>query len=395
MTKEIVCPVCDKKISETLIDFGEIPRSGVFLSSLESEFDTFSHSLKFCSECALICRHLEETLTPDYQKVDRSTEGQTPLYVKEILSNLQQMPGASNPHGLIIDVGGNDGSFLDLIAEIGFHNRLNIEPSIRLSKRCRSMGHKVENTHLTQNEASRIRQKYGAATTVFCRHVLEHVPNPAGFLASIHDLLLDDGILFIETPDSSGILHGFLGHELWDEHLYHYTTENLRRLLIQSGFEILQNAVKPHRGGTNILYWVQKKNRKKKSLFSPSQMRSDVKACIGFAKQWGTLSKEVCEKVSQAPKPIICLGASHPQTNYLLFTDIGKQIDFMVDDDPIKVGRYVSIPQLVKIISTNQLFEKDLPGMIIKTAFGCDGWMDRICQPMKEKGVFIMEPYLS
>lgn len=387
----VSCPVCQSADFDTLIEFGKIPISGTFLPTPETPYHSQELSFEYCKSCALICQQKRDNTCVDYQNVNRSTSGQMPAYVPNIVKQLDERQ--HDKQKLITDIGGNDGSFLNIISKTGFKNLLNIEPSTDLSLKSSQLHHNVENVHLTEKEAIRISNKYGSSKTIFCRHVLEHVPNPYELIVSIKNLLADDGNLFLEIPDACGILKGFLGHELWDEHLFHFTRHNVEHLLIRCGFSIDSLSVKPHRGGTNILIWAKNVPFHKRQPAGDYQ--SSLNDCKNFKENWKKLSDKIENYFRTLPGPIAFIGASHPQSNYALFTAAGKYVDFFVDDDPFKIGKYIPVPVPVPVISTQMLFADKKPGTVIKSAFGCDDWMSSICNKLSEKNIRIVDPYIS
>jgi 2-polyprenyl-3-methyl-5-hydroxy-6-metoxy-1,4-benzoquinol methylase len=387
------CPVCDKEQFEKFIDFGIIPRSGTF-SPVPDTLPSFtSHSFEFCLFCALILKHQGACEEKDYQIVNRSTQKQMPLYTENILNQFFSL----NPSraDLIVDVGGNDGAFLNLLANAGFKRLLNIEPSLALAEICRKQGHCCENVSLDLRAADEILSRHGFASTIFCRHVLEHVADPVGFLSAIRKMLNKSGRLFLETPDARGIFEGLLAHELWDEHLFHFDAENLSQLLEKTGFRIDECEIKPHRGGTNILIWARPANQIHLQKALKKTDSATLDACKHFAKRWSDFSNRICKEAQKWSKPIICLGASHPQTNYCLFTKLGAGIDYFVDDDPLKIGKYVPVPRLVPVLSSPELLAHISSGTIIRSAFGCDHWMDHICKSLPSHKFQFIEPYLD
>jgi SAM-dependent methyltransferase len=73
--------------------------------------------------------------------------------------------------------------------------------------------------------------------------VLEHIRNPAAFLAELRVHLRPGGRLLIMTPNIRSILARFSGQR-WvsfkiPEHLYYYSPRSIRRLLEGNGFEVL------------------------------------------------------------------------------------------------------------------------------------------------------------
>lgn len=385
------CPICQNSKYEELIDFGLIPSSGTFLPRSNTPFKKNWLSFDYCLTCALIKRrsvyHANSGI--DYSLINRSTKKQMPNYLTEIIDYTRKIPLKKSR--FVIDVGGNDGSFMDLIADAGFSNRLIIEPSIVLSKICRENGHEVSNITLTSNEAKKIIDKYGVADIIFCRHVIEHVPNPNDFLEALKLLSKDNGFIFLETPDSVGITRYLISHELWDEHLFYYSKEHLKFLVMKFGLHIERLYTRPHRGGANILMWLQ--NRKSCQAIHMQSNKIALENCNKFKKRWHKFRKRILLAAKNWRKPIGCLGASHPQSNFLIFTGLGNQIDFLVDDDPKKIFSYVPLPKPTPVISTEQMLNGDSVGTLLLTAFGCKDWNSKVRKILFKKGVELIDPY--
>jgi SAM-dependent methyltransferase len=386
-----ICPSCQNNAFAGLIDFGNLPYTGSFLASPEANYPTLGLSFEFCSRCALIRRRISSEESHDYTHVNRNTERQLPHYAPKIVSSLQQW--GIGQDDLIVEIGANDGTFLSLVEQAGFTNRLAVEPSLSLADVCKSKGHPVWNAHLDRAEAGKIRQKYGAIPLVFCRHTLEHVPHPQELLLAMRLLLDEGGILFIEVPDTQPILQELKGHELWDEHLHYFTVENLSLLLYRSGFQVEEIQVMPHLSSGNILSWCSKSEAEKENLADFSTCTANVELCRSFPERWSLLRQKLHAQLPNWTKPIVAIGAAHSQSNFLLFTELGEHIDILVDDDPVKVGKYVPLPQPVPVISTAQLLSSSPPGTILRTAFGYDTWMNKICHSLAKMGSQIIEPY--
>lgn len=71
--------------------------------------------------------------------------------------------------------------------------------------------------------------------------VIEHVANPAALIRQCHALLNPGGLLYLKTPCADSLPHRFIGEEWLDasEHLHFFSRTTLRRLLADSGFEII------------------------------------------------------------------------------------------------------------------------------------------------------------
>lgn len=386
-----LCPSCLHDSFESLVDFGVIPASGTFLGYPEQPHRRACLHFEFCSRCGLVRRKAFMDETYDYAHASRTTAHRLPSYAGKIAEAL----GLRGVHeaNLVIDVGANDGAFLDVLAGAGFTKRLGIEPSGACAALYHSKGHAVERTYLDLGEAERIRQQYGPAGAVTCRHTLEHVKDPLGCLSAMRSLLDNGGILFVEVPDIRGVTRNLRGHELWDEHLYGFTEETLRLLVIRAGFRVDKSTITSHGGETVILLWCTAGPATTEQLSCPSAISSDVEFCRCFKSRWSSFCERVLKAQLDWPRPIVCLGASHPQSNFLHFTGLGRYVSGLVDDDLAKVGKWVPIPQPVPVLSSEQLLDGQMVGSMVFSAFGHEEWMYRRFGLLSEKGVRIIVPY--
>lgn len=75
--------------------------------------------------------------------------------------------------------------------------------------------------------------------------VIEHVPDPRAVLQAAARLLHPGGLLELTTPDVDSLparLAGrrWIGYKLSEEHLYYFAQPTLRRLLAETGFEVIE-----------------------------------------------------------------------------------------------------------------------------------------------------------
>lgn len=91
---------------------------------------------------------------------------------------------------------------------------------------------KIEDTHLPEGDYFNI---------VHCSHTLEHLESPKDTLLKIHNVMTDNGVMFIEVPNISFILNEDIVEEWFiDKHLYHFSLSTLSVLLQVSGFYIVE-----------------------------------------------------------------------------------------------------------------------------------------------------------
>jgi SAM-dependent methyltransferase len=388
------CPACSNNHFDLLIDLGLAPQSGCLLERPGEVCPQAHLVFEFCTHCSLIRRKLlSRSELLDYKYVNRATGIRQPDYVTQIVDSLKNR-GVEEPD-LIVEVGANDGAFLDVVRQAGFANRLAIEPSRECAAMCAAHGHPVESKYLDYSTAMRIREQYGAAGAVICRHTLEHTPDPVELLRAMRLLLRKGGALFIEVPDARNVTRLMRVHELWEEHLHYFTLDNLPLLLSRTGLVIDEAVRIPYRGTVNLLIWCRDDSREAEQVASSTDHSADLADCRDFGAHWSKLRQRIMSCTRNWPKPVVFIGISHPQSNYLLFSGLGHQIDYLVDDDPSKIGRYAPVPQPVPIISTAQLISDYAPGTLVRGAFGYTEWMDYIGQALAPRDVLVIEPYPS
>jgi SAM-dependent methyltransferase len=383
------CAVCGAAQLEQLVNFGEVPQSGVFLASADASVPKRGLSFYYCRACGFVGQRESQATTPDYTAVVRATKRQLPDYAGAAAKELQSEPGWQQ--ALVIEVGANDGTFLDLLAANGHQSRLAIEPSRALSEICASQGHRVEPCHLTSASSPGVRARYGAARTVVCRHTLEHVPDPLDLLEAMRLLLNEGGLLFVEVPSVAPIVERLWSFELWDEHLSYFSIDTLARLLHTAGFAVERLETRAHRGSTNILGWARV-SANAGPVPEPSGVSSSVELCQRFAKRWQAYCEDAWARLGGTRREVYAVGASHPQSNYLNFSGLGARITALVDDDPVKIGRYVPLPQPTRVLSTASFCERADDAVVLLTAFGYRGWMSEVRRRLASKRIEFIDP---
>jgi len=75
---------------------------------------------------------------------------------------------------------------------------------------------------------------------VVCRQVIEHVPEPAPFLAALRASLADDGIAYLEMPSADDILRRHSIVDFHYPHVHYYRRTEMELLLARAGFALAE-----------------------------------------------------------------------------------------------------------------------------------------------------------
>jgi SAM-dependent methyltransferase len=134
---------------------------------------------------------------------------------------------------LVLDVGCGKGTFLHTAASMLKHMRgIGIDPSYEglataADGRLQFVAEMFDSRHVTEEPALAV-----------CRHVLEHLPQPVEFLASLRKALSQwpRTPLFLEVPDTSWITANAAFWDFCYEHCNYFDASSLRLTVAHAGF---------------------------------------------------------------------------------------------------------------------------------------------------------------
>ena len=383
------CPCCGGHEFFEVLGFKAVPATGIFRSQLDGDIPAGDLCFDACADCGLL-RRRDFACPPDYTDRPRSTEKQLPTYREDLLKAIARL---AKKNDLIADIGSNDGTFLRLLRAQGYTNIFGVEPALALAELSRQSGLRVQSGYFGPEIVRTLLASYGNVRLAVCRHTLEHVPYPGQFVAAIRELLAPaDGTALIEVPDSTVITDWFNFVELWDEHLHYFTAHTLGLLLNRNGLSIEQHQTFSHLDTRNLLAWVCVRG-------ATSAPTTDKPADDGAA-QWRAFSRKfqkfadrIQAEAATFGKPTYLIGASHPQCNFVNYLGIGDRVDFMIDDDPAKAGKFPPIRgRGARIISTEQFMAGPNGGAVILTGFGYPAWTQKIVRAATAKSMQIIDP---
>jgi SAM-dependent methyltransferase len=142
----------------------------------------------------------------------------------------------------ILDVGSGPGFFLLHGNQRGWQT-LGIEPSRHAAAHGRGLGLTIVNDFLNEETARQL----GKFDVIHMREILEHIPDPAGMLRLVGDLLDTGGVLFLSVPNDynpfqSAARKACALNPWWiapPQHINYFEFKSLNRLVQSLGFEVI------------------------------------------------------------------------------------------------------------------------------------------------------------
>jgi 2-polyprenyl-3-methyl-5-hydroxy-6-metoxy-1,4-benzoquinol methylase len=138
--------------------------------------------------------------------------------------------------GNILDVGCGTGAFLNEMKTAGW-NITGLEPDKKASKKAEKL-YKIK----TQETEELFRLPKNSYDAITMWHVLEHVHQLHEYIKALHDLIKDNGRIFIAVPnytsyDASHYEEHWAAYDV-PRHLYHFSPQSMEVLLNQHGLKL-------------------------------------------------------------------------------------------------------------------------------------------------------------
>ena len=148
----------------------------------------------------------------------------------------------------VIEIGCGDGQFLSLLCQLGDNKGIGYDPSFAPDDHAPPLhdGVRVEVRYYTNDDARE------DADLILCRQVLEHIPNPASFMATLRQGLGDrtGTMLSFEVPNAQHLIRDLSVWDLIYEHCTCFTKPALVRVFELAGFTV--HDVREGFGGLNL-----------------------------------------------------------------------------------------------------------------------------------------------
>jgi 2-polyprenyl-3-methyl-5-hydroxy-6-metoxy-1,4-benzoquinol methylase len=147
-----------------------------------------------------------------------------------------QVAASFPPASRILDIGCGAGWKLDLFKEFGWET-YGFDISAEATEVARKKGHNVQAGRFED-----INYPDNFFIAVQISHVIEHLPDAKIVIKRVHELLMNGGILLVETPNISGLIAKLFGADYWQidspRHFQLFTKKTISNLINMSDFKI-------------------------------------------------------------------------------------------------------------------------------------------------------------
>ena len=344
------CRYCKSSLAEPFLDLGTMALANSFITPEEVKKKEFTCPLRltWCSVCKLVqLSHVvpPERMFSNYLYVSSTTQTfrkHFADYAKAAKARLLKKKGP----WLAVDIGSNDGLLLSCYQNEGM-KAVGIEPAKNLSEEANQKGFQTLNDYFSETVVREILETAGPADIISGNNVFAHIDDIHDVCRNVNRLLDKQGIFIIEFPYLVTMVENMLFDMIYHEHLSYIAVGPLQSLLRQFDLEIFAiEEVASHGGSLRV--FIQKKN----AGHSLSQevgrflKQEEAKGYGSFAvyQEFAKRVYQVKEKLVRFVDEIKATGKTvsgygAPAKGNTLINFCGfrpSQIDYMVDDNPLK-----------------------------------------------------------
>ncbi len=234
------CPLCGSVSLVALFERREVP---VLLNRLyhsaaaARRAATGRLEVVACHDCGFVFNRAFEPALVDYHAGYENDQGNSPAFSAHRSAMAGRILDFVTDRAKIgvVEIGCGQGQFLNELLERAGGR---IATAVGYDPAWRGVGPPGARIEARNFDADALRRLASPIDVIVSRHVIEHLPDPVGFLAGIRAALppLWRGRLFLETPSLEWIVSGCVLHDFFHEHCNYFASATLRYALERAGF---------------------------------------------------------------------------------------------------------------------------------------------------------------
>jgi SAM-dependent methyltransferase len=346
------CRMCKSKNLYKFLDLGMHPPSDAFLKKeqLTLPEPKFPLDVFLCNNCGLV--QLGFVVDPKlmFNKEYVYVTSVSKTHDKHFEQLAKEAVEKFDPRdGLVIDIGGNDGTLLKHFKKFGCRV-LNVDPS-GVAQLAIKSGIDTINDFFTEKIALKILKEKGKARIITATNVFAHIHDLDDVLRGVNLLLEDDGIFIIESPYLVDLIENIEFDTIYHEHLSYLSIRPLSNFFARFNMRIFDVKRTPVHGGS-IRVFVEKKNGKwSVTNAAPELIELEKRMGLNKIETYREFANKVeklkvdlvtlLKELKNDGKMIVGNGAAAKGNTLLNYCQIGPDIiDYIVEINPIKQGLY-------------------------------------------------------
>ena len=338
----IKCPVCGGKSDVFWRRDGLPVRCNVLCRTREEAVSTPRGDihLAVCDDCGYIHNAAFDPARMAYDQAYENSLHFSPRFQAYAEELARRLIVRYDLHGKdVLEIACGQGDFLGLLCDLGDNCGVGFDPSY--------FGKPADDGSRVRVIADYFSPKYAGerADLICCRHALEHMPDPIGFLRTVHESIGEGRTpgVFFEVPN---VLFTLRDLGIWDiiyEHCCYFSAASLCRAFVEACF-VVEDVGEVY-GGQFLTI-----DAKPSDTIGRSRSLADDAACVvaetrrfaeRFNEKFGTWQRRFDELVDGGRRAVVW-GSGSKGVTFLNMMDRAQAVTHVVDINPRKQGMYVA-----------------------------------------------------
>jgi len=363
----MICRSCYQKELKKVISIGRQPVSSVFLAKKINNLKKYSLDLYECQNCKLVQFYNVAPLKDMYGTTYGYRTSLSKLmieHIKEKYKKLMKTKVISNGSN-ILDIGSNDGTFLNFFARNKKVNLFGIDPS---AKKFKKFYNKKINLIVDFFSLAKIKiffkkenikpKKFSLISSLA---MFYDIDDPNKFCNDVNSLLEPNGLWVLEMSYFPLLLSNLTYDQICHEHIAYYTLTSFNKIANKNGLRIIDISFNEINGGSIEIVCSKKNskhkaNNKKINNTLNAEKKINNKAYKRFNARIENTKHQINKFLNKFKnKKIIGYGASTKGNIVLNHCKINnKKLILICDANPEKYGKYTPGSN-IKIISKEHM----------------------------------------
>jgi SAM-dependent methyltransferase len=347
------CRLCGSASLERVLPIRPSPIGDAFVTAERTSEPQDLYPLD-CYLC-LDCGHLQnlDVVDPDVLFRDYTYRTSVSLglvehfkrYARSVVESLG-IPERS----LVVEIGSNDGSLLKAFKSEGMRVQ-GVDPARNIAASATKDGVPTIPDFFTSRLAAMIKAEQGSAAVFCANNVFAHIDDMSDVVDGIRLLLADDGAFVFEVSYIVDMIDNMVFDTIYHEHVSHHALIPLETFFNRHDMTLFHVARTGTKGGS-IRAFAQPKStgkRPRSAELSALIAEEERRGITGpqIYRDWfnaiESRKRKVLNLLDHAiaeGKTVAAYGASTTTTTLLYHFELEKRVSFIVDDNPLKQGRF-------------------------------------------------------
>ena len=350
VTAVTACRVCKSARLTEILDFGDLPLTGVFPASPEEKVSEGRVRLCLCQDCGLV--QLGDTFPAEEMYGDnygyRSGLNKSMVaHLERIARRLEQRVDL-RAGDVLLDIGANDGTLLRSYSTAEL-KRIGIDPTIAKFSEYYPPDITPVADFFTAGTFDAVSSRRARIVTSIA--MFYDLEDPVAFARDIKHCLTDDGIWYFEQSYMPWMLRSGAYDTICHEHLEYYSLQTIKRILDEAGLHLLDAATNAVNGGS-ISVLASPNSGSGPSVYAQWLLEQEEADRVHAPESWVDFRQRVrsrqrdlrslLERLHASGASVMALGASTKGNVLVLTTPVTPDLVSKVGDvNPYKFGRFL------------------------------------------------------